>query len=757
MHRVEDDRLIRGKSCFIEDLDHTGALHAVFVRSHHAYARLVKIDSSAAMDVNEVNAVFTGTDFVAQGVKPMQCSRPVDSTDGRPFWAPTRHVLALETVRFVGDPVAMVIAKSLEAALDAAELVDVDYEPMSAVVEPAKSDEVAVVRRIGDETAVREAFQCATHVVRVERLNNRISALPLETRSAIGHYDRMRGVYRLDTQTQGVHLMRTLVAASLGIDEERLRVVTQDVGGSFGMKLVNYPEQIAVLVAARLLAMPVRWVATRSEAFLTDTQARDHSSIAELALDETGRILALRCVTHGNMGAYASSYATSSPILGFPRTVINVYRIPQVDITIRAAYTHTTPTDAFRGAGKPEGVHLMERLIDEAARKLRTDRMTLRMQNLVTSEEMPYHAPNGEVWDCGDFPGVMHYALHEAAWDNFESRREESHAMGLLRGFGIGLYLHTAGAGTEETSMVEIDTNGQLVVYVGQQALGQGHETAFAQLLGEHLGVDPQNIEVIQGDTDRLPPRGASTGGSQSLQCAGTTVMRAADLLVKQLMSHAAEALNVLSENVRYESGFFSVKGTNLSVGIGELGVVVRGSNPRDCTAFAEFEGNAVTIPNGAYVCEVEVDPETGEVRLCQFVGVNDVGRRLNPAIVDGQLHGGIVHGIGQAWLEHVRYEHNAGQMISGSLMEYAIPRADHFPPLKLFSADIPTHNNTIGAKGVGELGCLGAPAAFMNALADAIGTQEVEMPATPEQVWRALAYERVTTGMVERLEGLGK
>ncbi len=742
MHRVEDDRLLRGKSRFVEDLDHNGTLHAVFVRSPHAHAQLGHINTTAAMEVDDVQAVFTGADFVAQGVRPLRCVRPVDSTDGTPFYAPTRHVLALESVRFVGDPVAMVVGRSLEAALDAAELVNPDYEPLPAVLEPADSDEVAVFRRVGDEGAVRAAFRRPAHVVRVERSNNRVCALPLETRSAIGSYDKTTGVYRLDTQTQGVHLMRTLVAASLEVSEERLRVVTQDVGGSFGMKLVNYPEQTALLIAARLLATPVRWVATRSEAFLTDTQARDHSSLAEFALDEAGRILALRCVTHGNMGAYASAYATSSPVVGFPRTVINVYRIPLVDITTRAAYTHTTPTDAFRGAGKPEGVYLVERLIDEASRQLGIDRMTLRARNLVTAEEMPYHAPNGEVWDCGDFPGVMSTALRKAAWEDFESRRAASRAAGLLRGYGLGLYLHTAGAGTNETSMVEVDPEGRIVAYVGQQAIGQGHETTFAQLLGEHLGVDPLSVIVVQGDSDRLPPRGASTGGSQSLQCAGTTIMRAADCLVEQLLSHAAEALEAAYEDIQYKSGFFSVTGTDIGIGIGELGVVVRESTPEACIATAEFEGNAASIPNGAFVCEVEVDPDTGEVELCRFVGVNDIGRRLNPAIVDGQLHGGIAQGIGQAWLEHVLYERDAGQIVSGSLMDYAIPRADHFPTLELHGADIPTHNNPIGAKGAGELGCLGAPAAFMNAVADAIGTQEIEMPVTPERVWRALRRE---------------
>ncbi len=741
MHRFEDERLLRGTARFVEDLDAAQCLHAVFVRSPHAHARIVKSDTRAARESEGVRGVFTSREFLAEGVRPLVCSRPLESSDGEPFQAPTRHVLALDRVRFVGDPVAMVAATSLDAAADAAERVEVEYEPFPVVLDPRASDEVAVVRRIGDPEATANAFARAAHVVRIECANNRMWAAPIETRSAIGRYDDEHQTYRLDTQSQGVHVMRTLVAASLGIDEDRLRVVTPDVGGSFGMKLVNYPEQSAVLVAARVLGAPVRWVSTRAEALLTDTHARGHHSVAELGLDEEGRILALRCITRGDMGAYASAMATASPVIGFGRSLTNLYRVPALDVTMRAAYTHTAPLDAFRGAGKPEGVYVMERLMDAAARQIGIDRMALRERNLVTSREMPYCAPNGEVWDCGDFPAVMRAALREADWDTFESRRAASNAAGRRRGFGLGLYLHTAGAGTDETSAVEVNAQGRIVAYIGQQAIGQGHETTFALLLSRHLGVPAEAVELVQGDTERLPPRGASTGGSASLQCSGTTLLRAADRLVDKLRPHAADALEAASEDVRFESGRFRVPGTDVDVGLLKLGVSLAG-NPAsagDCSASADFEGDASTIPNGAYACEVEVDPDTGAVEIKRFVGVNDVGQRIDPTIVDGQLHGGVAQGLGQAWLEHVRYEDGSGQLLSGTLMDYALPRADHFPDIELHGSDIPTGNNPIGAKGVGELGCVGAPAAFMNAVADAAGTQEIEMPATPERVWRAL------------------
>ena len=743
VHRFEDYRLLTGNSRYVEDLPDDGCLHAVFVRSTHAHARIRSLDVMAATSDAGVHDVLIGQRLVAEGVMPLVCSRPMESSDGTPFFAPTRHALAVDTVRYVGEPIAMVVATTLPIAMAAADLVNVDYEALPAVLRPEDSSEVAVLRTTGDPAGVAAAFEQASEIVKVKRKNPRVSALPLETRSAIGQFDSASGTYRLDTQTQGVHLMRTLVAATLGIDESRLRVVTPDVGGSFGMKLVNYPEQTAVLVAARLVDRRVRWVSTRGEALMSDTQARDHDSTIEIAFDDQGMILGLRAYTHGNMGAYASAVATSSPVVGFTRTLPNVYRVPAIEITTRAAYTHTVPTDAFRGAGKPEGVHLMERAMDSAALALGIDRMTLRQRNLVTAAQMPYAAANGETWDCGDFPAAMEAALRHGMWTSFESRRTASAEAGRLRGFGLGMYLHTAGAGTAETSMVELDSQGQVHAYVGQQNIGQAHETTFAQLLAGHLGIRPDAVNVIQGDTDRLPPRGASTGGSASLQCSGTTLLRAADVMLGNLHRHAAATLEAAASDVQYQAGAFCVPGTDLAITLSALGRTIPDEARDDCNACADFEGSVVTIPNGAYVCEVEVDPDTGDVSLCKFVGVDDVGRRINSQVVDGQLHGSIAHGLGQAWMEIVSFDPQTGQLMSGSLMDYAVPRAEHFPNFELHAADIPTSNNSLGAKGVGEVGCFGAPAAFMNAIADAIGTQDVEMPATPETVWRALMSVR--------------
>ena len=608
-------------------------------------------------------------------------------------------------------------------------------------LDPRESDEVAVVRRIGDADATTSAFSRAAHVVRVGCTNNRMWAAPIETRSAIGRYDADHDTYRLDTQSQGVHVMRTLVAASLGIEEDRLRVVTPDVGGSFGMKLVNYPEQSAVLVAARVLGAPVRWVSTRAEAALTDTHARGHHSVAELALDEGGRILALRCTTHGDMGAYASAMATASPVIGFGRSLTNLYRVPALDVTMRAAYTHTAPVDAFRGAGKPEGVYVMERLMDAAARQIGIDRMALRERNLVTSGEMPYRAPNGDVWDCGDFPAVMRTALREADWDTFESRRAASHAAGRRRGFGLGLYLHTAGAGTGETSAVEVNAQGRIVAYIGQQAIGQGHETTFPLLLARHLGVPAEAVALVQGDTDRLPraarqledrhrcsarePPCCAPPTASWTSCAPTPPKpwrrRARTSTSGPAASRCAAPMSESGSSI----SALRLPGARTPPVIAAQAPTSKAMSPPSPTELTRARSKSIPIPAPSI--------------FGASSGVNDVGRRIDPTIVDGQLHGGIAQGIGQAWLEHVRYEDGSGQLLSGTLMDYALPRADHFPDIELHGADVPTANNPIGAKGVGELGCVGAPAAFMNAVADAAGTRDIDMPATPERVWRAL------------------
>jgi carbon-monoxide dehydrogenase large subunit len=658
--------------------------------------------------------------------------------DGRPFSAPPRHALAVKVVRHVGEAVAVVVAESESAAQDAVERVDVDYEEHGVVVDPRESEDYAFLWGKGDAAATAEAFAGAAHVVDIEAVNNRILISPLEPRGAIGCYDA--NGYVLYAPTQGVHLVRRLVAPTLGVEPSELRVVTHEVGGSFGSKLVNAPEQTAVLAAARITGRPVRWVASRAESHLTDVAGRDHVSKAWLALDADFRILGLKVETWGNLGAYASALSPSTHTSGFAATLCGPYRIPCLHLTVHGVYTNTTPTDAFRGSGKPESVYLLERLIDRAARTLRIGRVELRRRNLIGADEMPYKAANGVVYDSADFPAVLDAALVCADWSGFGARRAASEKHGKCRGIGLGLYLHTTGVTSQEISRVRVDARSFVAVETGLQSSGQGHETAFAQLIGEKLGLEPRAIRIVQGDTAVLADAGGPTAGSSSLQVGGVTMLRAADAMLEAGRRLAAERLEASAGDVVYEPGRFIVAGTDRAIGLFELAAALETSGEAGCAGEARLDGNILTIPNGAYVCEVEVDPETGHVDILRFVGVDDIGNRLNPLIAEGQIHGGIAQGIGQALHEHAVYEDGTGQLLSGTMMDYGLPRAADLPFFDLAAADRPTANNPLGMKGAGEIGCIGAPAAVVNAVADAIGQDRIDMPATPARLWAALA-----------------
>jgi carbon-monoxide dehydrogenase large subunit len=571
-----------------------------------------------------------------------------------------------------------------------------------------------------------------------------VVATPVETRSAIGGYDAARGTYLLRTQTQGVHLMRRLVAASLDIAPEMLRVLTPDVGGSFGMKLVPYPEQVAVLAAARLAGRPVRWAASRAESMLSDTHSRDQVSEATLALDEDGRFLGLELLSHGNLGAYASAFATLTVSTGFAKTVGSVYHLPALAVTVRAVYTNTAPTDAYRGAGKPESLYLMERLVDKAADETGIDRFELRRRNLAGPAEMPYVAATGIVWKDADFPQVLARTLAESDWPGFAARRAESAIAGRLRGYGLGMYLHISGGVPEDTATVSLEPEGIVAIRTGSQNIGQGQETTFSQIVADKLGIDPAGVRLRQGDSDDIPARTAATGGSSALTIGGVSIFHATDAMIENLLPHAGEAMEAAAADIEYGAGEFTVRGTDLSIGLADLAHRMPPAELTGCAGSADFEGDHVSVPNGAYACELEVDPATGAVEILAFTGVDDAGIRLNPAIVEGQLHGGIAQGIGAALLERIHYD-ESGQLLTGSWMDYGLPRADDLPAFALHDAGIPNSHNPLGAKGVGEPGTIGAPAAVMNAVADAIGAQDVMMPATPEKVWRAI--ERAAGG----------
>ncbi|WP_137391960.1 xanthine dehydrogenase family protein molybdopterin-binding subunit [Rhodoligotrophos defluvii] len=736
--RVEDERFVTGRGLYVADLRIEGAVHAAFVRSPIAHGHIRALNLEAARMAPGVIAAFSGRDLVAGGVLPLPCVRATDSADGTPFWAPVRHAIAVDAVRHGGEAVALIIAESELAAIEAVDLVEADYEELPATIDARQSGERAFDWEKGDRERTEAAFRQAARIVEIEAVNNRVLISPLEPRGAVAAYDAASGQYTLWAPSQGVHLIRRLVAPTLGIELERLRVVTNDVGGSFGAKLVSMPEQTALLFAARVLGRPVRWIASRSENQLTDIAGRDHVMKAQLALDGDARILGLKVETFANLGAYASAIGPSSPTVGFAATMCGPYDFQAVHLTVRARYTNTAPTDAYRGSGKPESIYLLERLVERAARETGLDPIEFRRRNLIPAAKMPYRAANGYVYDSADFSAVMDKALELAGWEDFPARRSVSESRGRRRGRGLGLYLHTTGVTSQEVSRVRLDSAGLVVVETGLQSSGQGHETSLAQLTAERLGIALNEVRIEQGDSTRAET-GGPTAGSSSLQVGGITILRATEAMLDKARHRAADHLEALVEDVVYEAGHFRIAGTDRRIHLFTLAKELATRGEDGCAGEAALEGNILTIPNGAYVCEVEVDPATGAVAIDRFVGVDDVGRRLNPQLVEGQVHGGMAQGIGQALHEYVRYDPQTGQMLSGTLMDYCLPRADDLPMFTLDAADLPTGNNMLGMKGAGEIGCIGAPAAVINALADAIGHDRIDMPATPERVWRAL------------------
>ena len=652
--------------------------------------------------------------------------------------APDRPVLAEEVVRFGGDGVAMVVASSVEIARDAAELIDVDYDALDACTDVRESRERCFDWDKGDAQAVEAIFAGAARVCSIDALSNRVVISPIETRSAVAVYDTEADRYTLYTQSQGVHSLRKALAESvLGIAQDRLRVVTYDVGGSFGMKIFTYPEQALVLYAARRLRRPVKWVGDHGDAFLTDAHGRDHFHHAEIALDADGRFLAMRAHVKANLGAYLSNAAPSIPTEGVQRVFGHVYDIPALYLRVEGMLTNTTPVDAYRGAGKPEIITTIERLIDRAAMEAGINRIKLRRMNLVPSSAMPYTTDFGRIYDCGDFEAVMDEALLRSDWAGFADRRRLSEARGDRRGIGLALYLHATGGNPSEVSQVELGAE-SVIVRTGTQSTGQGHETAFAQLVAERLEIPYERVRVIQGDSDVIAS-GGGTGGSSSLPIGATTITRATAQMLEQAREVAGEMLEAAALDLEYAEGRFKVAGTDLSVGLFEVGSHLDATQPRSCLGESAFEGEHGTNPNGAYVCEVSIDVETGQVRIEDFTCVDDVGTVLNPAIATGQIIGGVVQGIGQALLERTVYDADSGQLLSGSFMDYGLPRADDVPDFTSVLTGPPSLNNPLGMKGAGEVGPIGAPGALINAVVDALGGQDIEMPATPERVWRAM------------------
>jgi carbon-monoxide dehydrogenase large subunit len=755
--RKEDARLLTGRGSFSDDLDLPGQAHAVMVRSPHAHARIGRIDAAEALALPGVLAVLTGADCLSDGLKPIPhrpfSVSPPDVTlrnrDGSDIFIAPHHALPADKARFAGEAVAMVLAESLEAARDAAERVYVSYEPLTAVVRAAdaaapgapllwedRESNATIDADLGDATATAAAFARAAHVVRLSTRVQRVTGVPMEPRAALGSYDAAAGRYTLYAGSGGVVRQKRELAAMLGVAEEAVRVVARETGGNFGTKNSFFPEFALVAWASRRLGRPVKWACERGEAFLSDYQGRDLSVEAELALDAQGRFVALRSSNLSNAGAHTVSHV---PLSKGASIITSVYRFEAAHVRARAVLSNTPPTTPYRSAGRPEAIFVIERLIDLAARKTGFDRIELRRRNLIPESAMPFTNPFGLCYDSGTYALAMDSALALGDWNGFAARRDEARARGRLRGIGLANYVEVTSGFPTERAEITIRPEGRVDVVIGTLSSGQGHETSFAQLLVEWLGVPFESVNVITGDTDIVSEGGGSHSG-RSMRFAGIVLGKASEAVLAKGADLAAHLLEVAPADVEFRAGRFSVKGTDRSIGIFEAAA----TGP---LAVAHTETVRVAgFPYGSQVCEVEIDPETGVVEIVGVAAVDDVGRAINPLILHGQTHGGFAQGAGQALLEECRYDPQTGQMLSASFMDYALPRADDFPDFATELSEVPSPTNPLGIRAGGEGGTTPALAAVANAVADALahlGVEHIELPATPERVWRAIRAAR--------------
>jgi aerobic carbon-monoxide dehydrogenase large subunit len=755
VRRIEDPALVQGQGRFTDDVAPAGQAFLAFVRSTQAHGRIDAIDTGAALAVPGVLAVYTGADLAAAGVKPIPTAPAFRRADGQPLAAPPRHALAVGHVRFVGEAVAAVVAATRDAARAGADAVAVDIDPLPVntdvkrAVEPgapvlwaAAPDNISAEMRHGDAAATAAAFAGAAHHIRLDLVNQRLAPSPIEPRSVLASFDAGRLTVRLSSQMPTA-VRNGLADAIPGISKDSVRVRVGDVGGGFGMKTGLYAEDIAVAWAAVQLQRPVKWQAERVEDFLAAVHGRDVTSHAELALDAGGRVLALRVHSLANVGAYPATAAVAIQVLIGPWVSTSVYDIPQVDVHVQAVLTNRAPTGPYRGAGRPEAIYTIERLMDAAARELGLDPAELRRRNMVRPEQMPYRSAMGQTYDSGRFEALLDQGLALADWPGFGARRQASAARGRLRGRGIATFLEwTGGNALEENVQVRIADDGFIELTSATMAMGQGIATSYAQLAVDVFGVPIERIRVLQGDTDRA--NGFGSAGSRSLFTGGGAVRVASEKTVDHARGLAAEALEAPAADIEYAGGRFTVAGTDLGIGLFDLARAQPGGH---IIVGASAAASAPSWPNGCHIAEVEVDPDTGEVTVVAYASANDIGRIVNPTIVRGQVEGGAVQGIGQALCEQVAYDADSGQLLSASLMDYALPRADGFRDFKtLFDTSVPCLSNVLGAKGVGELGTIGATPAVVNAVVDALATaglgrkaEQVQMPLTAEVVWRAL------------------
>ena len=760
--RTEDPILVRGEGCYTDDVKLAGEVYAVMVRSRVAHGVIKGIDTAAARGMPGVLGVYTGADLAAYGT--LKCIIAFNNRDGTPMKRPPRPALAADKVRFVGDPVAFVVAETLLQAKDAAEAVEVDIDALPAVVRPEEAarpdaplihDEapgnVALDYHYGDSEQVAAAFAKAAHVTRLKLVNSRVVVNPMEPRAAIGLYDAASGRFTLHAPSQGVFGLKANMAEILKVEPKQVRILTGHVGGSFGMKSAPFPEYVCVLHAARALGRPVKWTDERSGSFVSDSHGRDHELTAELALDADGKFLAVRITNFGNMGGFLAQVAPMPSTLNTVKNVQSVYRTPLIEVSTKCVFTNTSHVSAYRGAGRPEGNYYMERLIDAAAAEMQIDRLELRRRNQIRPGEIPLKVASGSNYDSGDFPGVLKHALEAADAKGFKRRKRESRKRGKVRGLGIGSFLEVTAPPSKEMGGIRFEPDGTVTIITGTLDYGQGHAAPFAQVLGEKLGIPFERIRLLQGDSDELLA-GGGTGGSKSIMHSGTAIVEASAKVIEQGKQIASHVLEAAVSDIEFTQGRFVIAGTDRSIGIMELADKLRsglnlpeGVPPTLDVRHVSDGPGASTYPNGCHICEVELDPDTGVIEVVKYSSVNDFGTVINPLIVEGQLHGGVIQGIGQALMEMTAYDAE-GQFLTGSFMDYALPRAADSPEVAVINHPVPATTNVLGVKGCGEAGCAGSLTSVMNAVADALsefGIRHIDMPATPYRVWRAIQDAR--------------
>lgn len=773
LKRKEDYRFLTGAGQYTDDVNLANQSHAVFLRSPHAHAAIKSIDTTAASKMPGVVGIFTGKDIDGK-MGGLPCGWLINNPDGTPMKEPPHPVLATAKVRYVGDHVAIVVADTVEQAKDAAEAIEVDYEVLPALVSVADAakkaggvtlhdaapDNQCYKWALGDKAQVDAAFAKAAHVTKLDLVNNRLVPNPMEPRVAIGSYNRANDEYTLYVANQNPHVERLLMTAFvLGLPEHKVRVIAPDVGGGFGSKIFLYAEDVALTWAAKQLNRSIKWTGERAECFLSDAHGRDHVSHAEMAMDKDGKFLALRVHTDANLGAYLSTFSTAVPTILYATLLAGQYTTPQIYVEVDAWFTNTAPVDAYRGAGRPEATYLLERLVTRCAWEMNLGQDEIRKRNFIT--EFPYQTPVALQYDTGDFHASMDKAKELAEVAGFSERKKASEAKGKLRGIGYSSYIEACGiapsniagalgarAGLFECGEIRVHPTGSVTVFTGSHSHGQGHETTFAQVVAARLGIPVENVDVVHGDTGRVP-FGMGTYGSRSISVGGAAIMKALDKIETKAKKIAAHLMEASDADVEFANGEFTIKGTDKKIPFGQVALTayVPHNYPLDKlepgldeTAF--YDPTNFTFPGGTYICEVEVDKETGEVKVDRFTAVDDFGTIINPMIVEGQVHGGIVQGLGQALMENCVYDKESGQLLTGSFMDYAMPRADDFPMFKLDTTCTPCTHNPLGTKGCGEAGAIGSPPALINAVLDALaplGVKDFDMPASPHRVWEAI------------------